>query len=198
MRNNTLSAASPTTVGLASRNAIKIEETRAVFPDLVQVDVDLLEVQDVDPRVVVNHKLDQVTELNLPYPVIVEDTGLAFEAWQGMPGALVAWFVDHLGPEGIWDILAPLGDRAAVATSALGVVHRGERAHWSGITSGRVVSPRGPTAGWTSLFEVDGTGLTLAEMSVAERHAVTMRRRPLRHCRVWLDARAPARLCGVQ
>lgn len=183
-------AVGPTTVGLASRNAIKIEETRSVFPDLVHVDVDLLEVQDVDPRVVVDHKLDQVVALNLPYPVIVEDTGLAFAAWQGMPGALVAWFVNGLGPAGIWDVVAPLEDHAAVATSALGVVHSGERGLWSDTTSGRVVAPRGSTAGWTSVFEVDGTGLTLAEMSVADRHAVTMRRRPLQHCRAWLEARA--------
>lgn len=188
----------PTTVGLASRNVIKIEETRAVFPHLVPVDVHLLEVQDVDPRVVVDHKIEQVAALDLPYPILVEDTGLAFAAWRGMPGALVAWFVDSLGPAGIWDVVAPLENHTAVATSALGVVHRGERALWSDSILGRVVAPRGPTAGWTSVFEVEGTKLTLAEMSVTDRLAVTMRRQPLQRCRAWLDARTPSGPTGLR
>lgn len=183
--------AGPDTVGLASRNALKIEETRAVFPDLVSVDVNLLEVQNVDPRVVVGHKLDQVAALGLPHAVLVEDTGLALSVWRGLPGALVAWFVDGLGPAGIWEVVAPLADHAAVATSALGVVHGGERAIWTGSTAGRIVAPRGPERGWTSVFEVDGTGSTLGEMSVAQRHAVTMRRGPLLECRAWLAGRSP-------
>src|SRR5687768_4595845 len=34
-------------------------------------------------------------------PVVVDDTGMSIEALNGLPGALVSWFLDALGPAGI-------------------------------------------------------------------------------------------------
>ncbi|WP_097922394.1 non-canonical purine NTP pyrophosphatase [Streptomyces sp. wa1063] len=174
-------------VRLASRNAIKFDETQGVFPDVSRLSLDLTEIQDTDPRVVVQHKLDQVAALNLDHPVIVEDTALGFHSWNGLPGALIAWFVEKLGPEGIWDLVAAAEDRRAIAVSAVGIVHHGQQATWHDSTEGLLVAPRGPAAGWTSIFEVARTGQTLAEMSRATRHQVTMRRAPLVKAREWLD-----------
>ena len=46
--------------------------------------------------------------------------GLAARAWNGLPGALVAWFVDTVGPQGILDMTQGLTDQWATVTSALG------------------------------------------------------------------------------
>ncbi|MFL2916607.1 MAG: non-canonical purine NTP pyrophosphatase, partial [Nitrospinia bacterium] len=54
--------------------------------DFVQV-ADLFEVQSPDLDVVVRHKAQQAYE-SLQYPVMVEDSGLLFHAWNGLPGAL--------------------------------------------------------------------------------------------------------------
>ena len=35
-------------------------------------------------------------------PVLVDDTGLAIRAWNGLPGALIAWFLDTVGPTASW------------------------------------------------------------------------------------------------
>ncbi|AUG78795.1 hypothetical protein CFP65_4028 [Kitasatospora sp. MMS16-BH015] len=175
---------------LASQNSIKIEETRLVFPEVGTLDLELLEVQHTDPAEVVRHKLAQVRALDLEVPVLVEDTGLAVDAWDGLPGALVKWFVGGLGPARLKELMAtpgaPLG---ATATSAVGLVHRGDCEVWVGHLAGRLVDARGGLGGWTPIFEVGATGQTLGEMSLADRMHHTMRRAPLERARGWLTAR---------
>ncbi|MEU0739297.1 non-canonical purine NTP pyrophosphatase [Streptomyces sp. NPDC006134] len=177
---------------LASGNPIKIEEVGDVFPEVEVLRTDLLEVQSVDVRCVVEHKLAQVAALGLPVPVLVEDTGLAVDGWNGLPGALVRWFVDGLGAQGLKDAVRCGEPVTATATSAVGVVLDGECAIWEGRTEGRLVDGRGSLGGWTSVFEVRGTGRTLAEMTFEERMRWTMRREPLLAARDWIARRTPA------
>lgn len=174
---------------LASRNSIKIEEVRTVFPDIGVLQHELLEIQAVDVRSVVEHKLDQVAALRLPVPVMVEDTGLAVAAWNGLPGALVKWFVDGMGAQRLREAFPGPEPVTAVATSAVGVVFDGERAIWEGHTEGRLVDSRGQLGGWTPIFEVAGTGRTLGEMDFDTRMRWTMRREPLREARDWISKR---------
>ena len=178
---------------LASQNSIKLEEVRSIFPEVDVLRADLLEVQSVDVRRVVEHKLEQVAALRLPVPVIVEDTGLAVEDWNGLPGALVKWFVDGLGAQGLKEAFPPHGPGTAIATSAVGVVFNGERAVWEGQTEGRLVDSRGQLGGWTPVFEVKGTGLTLGEMGFDDRMRWTMRREPLLAARDWIARRTATR-----
>ncbi|MFI9503646.1 non-canonical purine NTP pyrophosphatase [Nocardia sp. NPDC052566] len=177
------------TVLLASRNSIKIEEVRTFFPGIDVLDAELLEVQSVDVVRVVEHKLEQVAALRLPVPVIVEDTGLAVEAWNGLPGALVKWFVDGMGAQRLKESIHGAEPLAAIATSAVGVVFDGEQEIWAGHTEGRLVDGRGELGGWTPIFEVDGTGLTLGEMNFDQRMRWTMRREPLMAAREWIAKR---------
>ncbi|GGW75788.1 non-canonical purine NTP pyrophosphatase [Streptomyces caelestis] len=178
---------------LASQNSIKLEEVRAIFPDTEVLDIDLHEVQATDVSVVVRHKLEQVAALGLPHPVVVEDTGLALEAWDGLPGALIKWFVGHLGAQRLKEVALGAGGPArATAVSAVGVVHGGECRVWEGRLDGRIVDARGELGGWTPVFEVADTGQTLAEMSFEDRLRYTMRREPLEHAREWLTRRQAA------
>lgn len=182
----------------ASSNPIKLEEARQVFLDLEALELDAPEIQDTNPLAVVRHKLATVGTLGLEHPVIVEDTGLAIDAWGGLPGALVKWFVGRLGPDGLARIsLGHNGEaNGAQAVSAVGVYDRGESHTWVGTIRGRIVAPRGELGGWTPIFEVEGTGKTLAEMDLAERMTVTMRRRPLQEARTWLAARKEESRCA--
>jgi non-canonical purine NTP pyrophosphatase (RdgB/HAM1 family) len=185
---------------LASQNAIKLEEARRIFADVAVIDLELDEVQSPDPVVVVRHKLDQVLRAGLGAPVIVEDTGLAVRHWGGLPGALIKWFVEELGPARLAGVLSADADAGvggspakgvmATATSAVGAAFCGESRVWAGSTQGRIVAPRGSLGGWTPVFEVGGTGKTLAEMTLDERMTHTMRAEPFRLARAWLAAQA--------
>ena len=65
-------------------------------------------------------------------PVLVDDTGLAVHAWDGLPGALVVWFLGTVGPQGILDMAAGLTDRRATVSTALGLRRRQRSAGISG------------------------------------------------------------------
>ena len=74
-------------------NANKLREAQEILGiDLEQQALDHLhEIQTVDVRKLVEHKAEQAWQ-ELQCPVMVEDSGLIFTAWNGLPGALVKWF----------------------------------------------------------------------------------------------------------
>lgn len=61
--------------------------------------LDLVEIQSLDVATVVERKATDAYA-KLHRPVLVDDTGLALDAWNGLPGALVAWFLDTVGTQG--------------------------------------------------------------------------------------------------
>ncbi|WP_236793810.1 non-canonical purine NTP pyrophosphatase [Amycolatopsis sp. GM8] len=171
----------------ASTNAIKIEEVRALVGDVEVWNIELPEIQSVSAEEVVKHKLARLAGFHPTRPVVVEDTALHVDGWNGLPGALVKWFVRNLPLPLLYQILA--GDStAATAVSAVGVLHGTETRIWVGSLQGSLVPPRGGLGGWTPIFEVDGTGLTLGEMTLDERLAHTMRRGPLESLSDWLES----------
>jgi non-canonical purine NTP pyrophosphatase (RdgB/HAM1 family) len=173
---------------LASTNPIKIEEVRALVGEVEVWDIELAEIQSVSAEDVVRYKLMQVASLRLDRPVIVEDTALHIDAWNGLPGALIKWFVEDLPLPSLYQLLAR-DSPAATAVSALGVIDGTETRIWVGSLQGRLVSPRGSLGGWTPIFEVQDLESTLAEMTFSERIKHTMRRRPLESLSDWLASR---------
>src|SRR6266508_2264963 len=81
---------------------------------LAQASLTLEEIQAIDLEPVVSHKARQAYA-HLGRPVLVEDSGLAFAAWNGLPGALIKWFLATLGTEGICRLLHGETNRAAAA-----------------------------------------------------------------------------------
>jgi len=69
-------------------------------------------------------------------------------------------------------------------------------AEFSGEVSGEIIeAPRGTNGfGYDPLFLVEGTGKTMAELSPAEKAAVSHRGRAFRRFLEWYRAKAPALL----
>lgn len=133
------------------------------------------EIQAVELEPVVRHKAAQAYSA-LRRPVLVEDTGLAFAAWNGLPGALIAWFVHGLGNEGLCRLLD--SHRAATATTLFGY-HDGSACQvFAGSVSGTIVaSPRGSHGfDWDAIFQPCGSAHTFAELSAADKDRFSMRR----------------------
>ena len=65
-------------------NKNKFEEAQKIISDLEQSDIDLTEVQSVDPKEVIEHKLDEAKKF-MKGNLVVEDTSLYFEALNGLP-----------------------------------------------------------------------------------------------------------------
>lgn len=175
-------------IAFATTNTIKLSEAVALLDHNVHgVELHLEELQSLAVRDVVRHKLRQVVDRAVHEPVLVEDTGLEVDGWNGYPGALVRWATESWGNERFAAMARDHGTAAgATATSCVGIAYQGRTALWTGSARGHLVHPRGELGGWTPIFEVDGTGKTLAELNEPERLRVTMRAEPLRSVERWL------------
>lgn len=159
-------------------NINKLREARQILGlPLAHADLpDLDEIQTSDVEQVVVHKLSQAQD-RLRCPVMVEDSGLIFCAWNGLPGALVKWFEKSVGCAGMVKMLEPFADRRAVAACYVGM-HDGKRVT---IAKGEVhgtiaLAERGENGfGWDSIFIPDGHVRTYAEMSAEEKNAISHR-----------------------
>ena len=114
-------------------------------------------------------------------PVLVDDTGLTIHAWNGLPGALVAWFINTVGTQGILDMAAELTDRRATASAALGYADAAGVKVFQGTVDGSLATePRGDSGfGYDPIF-IPGTysgHRTYAQMTSEEKNKISHRRR---------------------
>lgn len=152
-------------------NEGKLREARDILGiELQSASLDLPEPQAVSVAEVAAHKALAARAAldDPPHPVFVEDSGLVFEAWNGLPGALTKWFLSSVGNEGLLKMLAAYEDRSARAVCALAVAFPDAPAQvFLGEVSGCIASsPRGESGfGWDPIFvpETPG-GETYAEL----------------------------------
>ena len=139
---------------------------------------ELPEIQSLDVCEVAARKAADAFEL-FGEPVLVDDTGLAVEAWNGLPGALIAWFIDTVGPLGILNMAEGLTDRRATVTTALGYATPGGTVQvFQGALKGSLAtSLRGTSGfGYDPIFIPEGENRTYAEMAPEEKNGISHRR----------------------
>lgn len=155
-----------------NRNKVKyLSET--VGMELPHQKIDLDEIQSPDPVVVAEHKVRQAYDI-IKKPVLIEDTCLAFNALNGLPGTFVKFFAEsENGLENMCRMLDGFKDRTAFASALYGYYDGTTLMTFSGGLKGKIAQhPRGEGGyGWDQIFEADGyDGLTRAELS-AELYA---------------------------
>ena len=113
------------TVKFVSGNVNKVKEveyflsSRCSALTVEAVDVDLPELQGC-PEDVSKMKTMKAVEVLRCGPVITEDTSLCFNAWGGLPGVYIKWFLSKLGPDGVSKLLNGQEDRTAYAQTVFG------------------------------------------------------------------------------
>ena len=124
-----------------------------------------------------------------PHPVLVEDSGLVFGAWNGLPGALTKWFLLSVGNEGLLKMLAPYEERSARAVCALALAPPDANAQvFVGEVPGRIApAARGESGfGWDPIFVPEMPGAeTYAELG-ARKNEDSHRARAFRAARATL------------
>ena len=126
-------------------------------------------------------------------PVLVEDSGLIIEAWNGLPGALTKWFLRSVGNEGLLRMLSAEENRSARAVCAVVVADvDGSVRAFVGEVRGSIASePRGSGGfGWDPIFVPEGYAKTYAELGVL-KHRDSHRARALKAARAGLEAPPP-------
>ena len=114
-------------------------------------------------------------------PVIIEDTALGFNAYQGLPGPYVKHFLDKIKNEGLVKMARVFADHSAYAQTIF-ALHEATRAKgekvrlFEGRVNGRIVDSRGSgNFGWDPIFQPDGHQKTYAEMTLEEKNAMSHR-----------------------
>lgn len=153
----------------------KFSEGKRIIPQLVQVKMNLLEIQELDPKKIIEAKLHEAIKSN-PSELIVEDTSLLFDGLNGLPGTLIKWFYDTIGNEGLFKMATATGNNHVIAKTLIGY-HDGKGTihYFEGILEGTIVSPRGEGFGWDAIFEPKGFSKTMGEMTREEKNEISMR-----------------------
>lgn len=182
-------------------NPNKAREAAGILKiQLHNVALDLPELQSLDVAEVAANKAATAREsLGFPdSPVLVEDSGLIVEAWNGLPGALTKWFLSSVGNEGLLKMLAAEEDRSARAVCAVAVATSGGAVRvFTGVVGGSVAhEPRGSGGfGWDRIFVPEGYDQTYAELG-ARKHEDSHRVRAFEAAREALEGPLASGLDG--
>ena len=167
----------------ATKNLNKLKEVNEILgKNLQQIDVELFEPQGLDVAEIVKEKARDAFHKTGKF-VLVEDTGLEFKAWEGMPGALIKWFIQSVGNEGILKMLRGETNRQAIAKTAVGFYDGKECYIFIGEVQGTIPDEiRGKSGfGWDPIFIPDNHTKSFAEMTSEEKNSVSMRKLALLH-----------------
>ncbi len=162
--------------------------------EVERADIELPEIQAATIEEVAREKAREAFR-RLERACVVEDSALGFQAWGGLPGPYVKWFEKLAGLETLCRSLDGFRDRRATATCVLAFRSETEQLTAVGRIEGSIAErPRGSGGfGWDAIFVPDGESRTFAEMSAAEKNAISHRRRAWeelrRRIRLWQDGR---------
>ena len=161
-------------------NDNKFDEAKSILGDNILIDqlkLDLVEIQEIDPKKVIAHKLLEAVKNKPGAEFIVEDTSLIIEGMNGLPGPLIKWFLKSIKSEGIVELTKTYGTKAK-AMAIIGHYKAGDINYYKGIVEGKIVQKRGESNfGWDPIFIPEGYKLTFAEMTKEEKNAISHRRK---------------------
>jgi len=158
-------------------NFNKFKEAEDILGDVEQLQIDLLEIQGIDPKEIIKTKLLEALNHHQG-PFIVEDSSLCFDCLNGLPGPLIKWFEESLGNEGLADIAQKMGNNQAEARVMIGYAKNPEEIYYfEGVLKGKIVPPCGENGfGWDKIFVPEGHDKTFAQMSPEEKNSISMRK----------------------
>jgi len=116
------------------------------------VKLDLDEIQSLDLREIVEHKVRQAYA-RIKKPVLVEDVSLEFTALGRLPGPLIKWFLEELELDQICALLDGK-DRSATGRCMFGYYDGTRLEFLEGVLPGRIADkPAGDNGfGWDKIF----------------------------------------------
>jgi len=170
-------------------NKNKFEEAKTFIPDLEQMDLDLPEIQSLDPHEIIKFKLEEALKHHQGN-FFVEDTSFYMKSLNDLPGTFSKWFYKVLRPEGIYNVAKQMGDFRAYAKCLIGYAHNAEDIHFfEGVVEGTIIEPRGEGGfGWDPVFMPAGFDKSFAEMNRLEKISISHRGRALGEFKKFLES----------
>jgi len=157
-------------------NKHKVKEIQMILDDfdveLEQVQIDYPEDKEDDMEAVARKASKNLAE-QLGEPVIVEDTGIFFKAYNNFPGAQPKFVFNGIGFDGIFRLLAGK-DRGAYFKTVIGYCEPGkEPINFIGEAHGDITEdirePDKDLMPYTHIFQYEGYSEATAEMPLEEK-----------------------------
>lgn len=161
-------------------NEHKAKEAGMVLgAEIERVKLELDEIQSLDLRAVVEHKVRQAYA-RLNAPVIVEDVSFAIRQLNGLPGPFIKWFENGIGSEGLANMLTK-PERGVTYTVGYGFYDGSQFFYAEGSLEGVVAKePRGSEGfGFDTIFIPNGYDKTMSELGVSVKVAIGPRTQAL-------------------
>ena len=161
---------------IVTTNNNKYKELSLVFENHFQCEQKVLEIVEIQgtPEAIINDKLQKAYQ-QFQAPVLVDDVsaGLEYLGWE-FPGPYVKPMLQNNSVQHLADLFEGSG---VVGHCRLGLqVDATMKLVVCGELRGKIVQPRGDRKfGFDPIFEVEGTGKTLAEMSLEEKNVISHR-----------------------
>jgi len=157
-------------------NINKFKEVKAMIPDVEQLDIDLVEIQELDEHKVIEHKLLEAMSHH-DGKFIVEDTSLYLDCLHGLPGPYIKWFLQTIGNDGLVDITKKFNNNRAYVKVIFGCARDSKTIkYFKGEVKGRIVPVRVKSGfGWDDIFVPSGYTQTYAQMGKEEKNKISMR-----------------------
>jgi len=148
--------------------------------------IDLDEIQSLDLREIVEHKVRQAFE-KTGKPVLVEDTSLRFEALGNLPGPFIKFFIQELWHEWVCHLLDGK-NRRAVAQSMFGYFDGSRLECFVGELSGEIsqVPWFDNNFGWDRIFIPDWFDCVRSELDEADYKVTYLKVKPVEAVRDFL------------
>ena len=164
--------------------------------EIKQFNADIPEPQTLDQVFIAKHKARAAWQL-LKKPLIVDDSGIFFDAYKNFPGTLTKFVYHGIGFEGIF----ALTDKNNIATMRLTLIYcdgPDSMEVFSGVCPGSIIKPTDftthPTLPWDAIFLPDGSSKTYAQLrGTPGEDEYFYRIRALKAFLNWIKAKAPTR-----
>jgi len=158
---------------------IQVKNLLAPQIQVEQLEMDLVEIQEINAKKIIEHKLIEAKKYHSG-EFLVEDTSLYLDALNGLPGPLIKWFWNSLGPNGIYDLSKKIGGTSAKAVSIFGYSNGNEIKFFSGELDGEIAKPgKDDGFGWNRVFKPKGFDEVLSDMPFEQIIAIGMRKKAL-------------------
>jgi inosine triphosphate pyrophosphatase len=164
---------------LVTSSSSKAREAEEILGRKIErVEIDLPEIQAATAEEIAREKSREAFR-QLERACVVEDSALCFAALGGLPGPFIKWFEKAAGLEALCRSLDGFSDRSASAVCVLAFRSETDQLTAIGRVEGSIAAqPKGDGGfGWDSIFIPRGSDRTYAEMSAAEKNAISHRKK---------------------
>lgn len=182
------------TIYFVTSNKGKFGEVKDILSSfyLVQKDIGYPEIQSSSLEEIIVFGLNYLQDMGIE-KIIIEDSGLFIDAFQGFPGVYSAYIYQCIGSSGILKLMEGVANRRAVFRSMIGYSDNisDEMTLFEGSCKGFISEAlKGEQGfGFDPIFIPQGSDLTFAQMTKQEKNRYSHRGKSVRKLKDFLEKR---------